>query len=153
MPGQFLPPRLDNSYHGSRLAPWLLGLVVTVKLLQSLVSIFLGRSVAMSADGIPLDAYTPAGAQTVVALFALLGIARLPFYALCLLVLARYRSAIPLMLALLALEYMARSLALYFVPIARTGTAGGLVVNRVLFAMMIVGLALSLWRRRDAPPA
>jgi hypothetical protein len=153
MPGQFLPPRLDNSYHGSRLARWLLGLVVTVRILQSLVSIFRGHSVAMSADGIPLDAFTPAGAQTVVALLALLGIARLPFHALCLLVLARYRSAIPLMLALLALEYMARSLALVFVPIARTGTAGGLVVNRVLFVMMIVGLALSLWRRRDAPPA
>ena len=99
MLAQLFPQRLDADYRGSRFAPWLLALVVIVKSLQSLVSIFAGHFVAMGADGIPLDTYTPAGAQTVVALFALLGIGRLPFYALCVLALARYRSAIPLMLA------------------------------------------------------
>ncbi|HEY3286373.1 MAG TPA: hypothetical protein VGJ96_04535 [Gemmatimonadaceae bacterium] len=153
MLSQLFPSRLDNTYRGSRIALWLLGAVVTVKLLQSFVSIFLGRFVASSADGVPLDAYSPAAAQTVVAMFALIGVARLPFYALCLLALARYRSAVPLMLALLALEYLARSLALFYVPIERTGAAGGLVVNRVLFAMMVAGLALSLWPRRSAAPA
>ena len=150
MLGQLLPPRLDNSYQGSRIAPWLLGVVVTIKLLQSVVSILLGASVASSADGIPLDTYTPAAAQTVIAMFALLGVVRLPFYALCVLALAKYRSAVPLMLALFSLDYVARSLVLYFVPIERTGTAGGLVVNQVLFALMVVGLVLSLRRRRDA---
>ena len=153
MLGQLLPPRLDNTYVGSRLAPWFLGVVLAVKVAQSLVSIFMGHYVAMSADGIPLDTYTPAGARAVVALFALLGVARMPFFALCALALARYRSAVPLMLALFALEYLGRSLALVFIPIERTGTAGGLVVNRALFALMIVGLALSLRRRRDAAPA
>ena len=153
MLGQLLPSRLDNAYHGSRIAPWLLGLVVTIKLLQSVMSIFRGAYVAVSADGIPLDAYTPAGAQTVVAMFALLGLARIPFYALCALALAKYRSAIPLMLALFALDYVARSLALYYLPIERTGTAGGLVVNQVLFAIMLIALVLSLWRRSDAVPA
>lgn len=151
MLARLFPQRLDADYRGSRFAPWLLALVVTVKSLQSVVSIFAGHYVAMSADGIPLDAYTPASAQTVVALFALLGIARLPFYALGVLALVRYRSAIPLMLALFALEYVGRSLALLYLPIARTGTAGGLVVNRVLFALMLIGLVLSLRRRRDVP--
>lgn len=153
MPGQLLPQRLDNAYHGSRVAPWLLGIVLTIKLLQSLVSIFLGASVASSADGIPLDTYTPAAAQTVIAMFALLGIARFPFYALCVLALARYRSAIPLMLALFSLDYVVRSLVLLYVPIERTGQAGGLVVNQVLFALMVVGFVLSLRRRLDASPA
>lgn len=152
MLAQLVPQRLDADYRGSRFAPWLLALVVTVKSLQSVVSIFAGHDVAMGADGIPLDTYTPAGAQTVVALFALLGIGRLPFYALCVLALVRYRSAVPLMFALFALEYVARSLALLYLPIARTGTAGGLVVNRVLFALMLIGLVLSLRRRGDAPP-
>ncbi|MBM3908098.1 MAG: hypothetical protein FJ363_08490 [Gemmatimonadetes bacterium] len=147
---QLFPARLDNSYQGSTLALWLLGAVLVMKTLQSLVSIFMGATVASGADGIPLSTYTPAAAQAVVALFALLGIARLPFYALCALALARYRSAVPLMLALFALEYIARSIALYFVPIARTGTAGGLVVNRVLFALMLLGLFLSLRPRRNA---
>ena len=153
MLGQLLPLRLDNSYNGSRVAPWLLGLVVTVKLLQSMGTIFLGASVASNADGIPLDTYAPAAAQTVIAMFALLGVARVPFYAICVLALAKYRSAVPLMLALFSLDYVARSLVLYFVPIERTGTAGGLVVNQVLFALMVVGFVLSLRRRGDASPA
>lgn len=150
MLGQLLPARFDNAYLGSRIAPWLLGVVLTIKLLQSVVSIFIGASVASSADGIPLDTYGPAAAQTVIALFALLGAARLPFYALCALVLARYRSAVPLMLALFSADYVLRTSLLYFVPIERTGTAGGLVVNQVLFALMVVGLVLSLRRRSAA---
>lgn len=149
MLGQLLPARFDNAYLGSRIAPWLLGLVVTVKLLQGVVSIFLGASVASSADGIPLDTYTPAAMQTIVAMFALLGAARMPFYAICALALAKYRSAIPLMLGLFVLDYVVRTLVLYYRPIERTGTAGGLVVNQVLFALMVIGLVLSL-RRRSA---
>lgn len=147
MLSQLLPPRLDNDYHGSRIAPWLLGLVLTVKFLQSMMSIFRGAYVASSADGIPLDTYAPAAAQTFVAMFALLGSARLPFYALGALVLAKYRSAVPLLLALFSLDYVARSLVLYYLPIERTSDTGGLVVNQVLFALMVVGLVLSLRRR------
>lgn len=150
MLGQLLPARLDNGYSGSRIAPWLLGVVLTIKTLQSVVSVVLGASVASSADGIPLDTYPPAAANTVIALFALLGVARMPFYALCALALAKYRSAIPLMLALFSLDYVVRSAVLYFVPIERTGTAGGLVVNQVLFGLMVVGLVLSLRRRGAA---
>lgn len=150
MLGQLLPARFDNAYLGSRIAPWLLGVVLTIKLLQSVVSIFIGASVASSADGIPLDTYGPAAQQTVIAMFALLGAARMPFYALGALALAKYRSAVPLMLALFSLDYVVRSLVLYYVPIERTGTAGGLVVNRVLFALMVVGLVLSLRRRGNA---
>jgi hypothetical protein len=145
-----LPPRLDNAYHGSRIAPLLMGLVLLVKSLQSVMSIFAGATVAANADGVPLDSYGPAAAQTVIALFALLGAARLPFYALCALVLARYRSAIPLMLSLFALDYVVRTLALYFLPIERTANTGGLVVNQVLFVVMLVALVLSLRRRGDA---
>lgn len=150
MIGQLLPTRLDNSYSGSRWAPWLLGVVVAVKVAQSVVSIGMGRYVAMTADGLPLDSYSPAGAQAVVALFALLGVARLPFYALCIVVLVRYRRAVPLMLGLLGLEYVARSVALTAIPITRTGAAGGLVVNQVLFALMVVGFVLSLRQTRAA---
>lgn len=153
MLGQLLPPRLDNSYRGSRIAPWLLGLVLTIKFLQSMMAIFRGAYVASFADGIPLDTFSPASAQAFIAIFALLGSARLPFYALCALALARYRSAIPLLLALFSLDYVTRSLVLYYLPIERTSATGGLVVNQVLFAVMLVGLVLSLRRRRDAAPA
>jgi hypothetical protein len=144
MLGQLLPQRIDNTYRGSKLAPWLFALILSLKTAPSLLSIFNGYSVAMSADGIPLDAYPPASAQTVVALFALSGFYHLLIFLLCILALVRYRSALPFMFALLALDYLGRTLILQFLPIVRTGTPIGPIVNLVLFALMIAGLALSL---------
>lgn len=148
---QLLPERIDGAYRGSKFAPWLLALIVGVKMLQSVLSVFNGYSIAISADGIPLDAYTPAGAQTVVAMLALLGFTRLMIYLICVLAMVRYRSAIPFMFVLLVLEHLGRTLILQFVPIARTGTPVGPVVNLVLFALMITGLALSLRSQQDRP--
>jgi hypothetical protein len=151
MLNKFLPKRIDNSYSGHRLALWLFALVVSVKILQTLLAIFDGHSVIVSADGIPLETYTPAIAQTVVAVCALSGLYRLITYLLCVLVLVRYRSAIPFMFALLVLEFLAAQLILHFIPLVRTGTPPATFVNRILFALMIVGLVLSLWNRGGRP--
>ncbi|MEK7710720.1 MAG: hypothetical protein AAB341_02395, partial [Planctomycetota bacterium] len=85
-----------------------------------------------------------AGAQTVVSLFAIWGLAQLVICLLCILVLVRYRAMIPFMFALLLLEHLSRKLILHFLPIAKTGTPPGSAVNLVLLALMIVGLSLSL---------
>jgi hypothetical protein len=147
MLNKFLPQRIDNAYSGHRLALWIFALVVSVKILQTLLAIFNGHLVIVSADGIPLDTYTPAIAQTVVAVWALSGLYRLIIYLLCVLVLVRYRSGIPFMFALLALEFLAAQLILHFIPLVRTGTPPATFVNRILFALMIVGLVLSLWNQ------
>jgi hypothetical protein len=141
---QLLPQRIDNTYRGYKLALWLFALLVFIKVAISLNCIFNGYSVATSADGIPLDTFTSAGAQTVVSLFALLGNSWLMICLLCILVLARYRSMIPLMFGLLLLEHLSRKLILQFLPMVRTGTPPGFFVNLVLLAVMLVGLALSL---------
>ena len=145
---ELLPQRLDNEYRGSKLALWLFGLVVAMKSTQSLAIIFNGYATARDADGIPLDSYTPAVAQTVVAVFAQGSLWRLFFCFLCVLVHIRYRNAVPLMFALLALNYLAAQLVLKFVPLLRVGDPVGPLVNLILFAVMLVGLGLSL-RRRD----
>jgi hypothetical protein len=142
---RLLPQRFDNTYRGYRLAIWLFALVVFVQAGQGLMSIFNGYYAASSPDAIPLDTYTSAGAKTVVSLFALLGLLRLIICLLCVLALVRYRTMIPLMFALLVLEYLSRRLILQFLPIVRSGTPPGSVVNLALLAVMIVGLALSLW--------
>ncbi len=141
---QLLPQRIDNTYRGYKLALWLFALLVFIKVAISLNCIFNGYSVATSADGIPLDTFTSAGAQTVVSLFALLGNSWLMICLLCILVLARYRSMIPLMFGLLLLEHLSRKLILQFLPMVRTGTPPGFYVNLLLLAVMLVGLALSL---------
>jgi hypothetical protein len=146
---QLLPRRLDNTYRGRRLALWLFALVVSMRILQSLLVIFNGYSTAMNADGIPLDTYPAAAAQTVVGLFALSGLYRLILSLLCVLVLARYRAAIPFMFVVLLLNYLAAQLILRFVPLHRVGAPPASVVNLTLFAITAAGLVLSLRKRGD----
>lgn len=145
-----LPPRLDNEYRGSRSALWFFALVVAMKSTQNLAIILNGYGTARDADGIPLDSFTPAVAQTVVAIFAQGSLWRLFFCLLCGLVLLRYRSAVPLMFALLSLNYLAAQLVLGFVPLPRVGAPVGPLVNLLLFVIMLLGLALSLWRRGNS---
>jgi hypothetical protein len=147
---RLVPQRADNTSHGHKLALWLFAVVVIVKSIMSLGSIFNGRVTATSADGIPLDAYTPAGAQTVLSLFALLGLAQLMICLVCILVLVRYRNMIPVMFALLLVHQLGRHVVFYFLPIARTGTPPGPFVNLALLAVMIIGLLLSLRGRETS---
>ncbi|NOH02695.1 MAG: hypothetical protein HND47_12415 [Chloroflexi bacterium] len=147
MLNQFLPRRVENLYHGHKLALWLFALLILMKTAMSLNSIFNGYFVASSADGIPLNTFPSAASQTVVSLFAIWGLAHLVISLLCILVLVRYRSMIPFMFAMLLLEHLSRRLILYLMPIARTGSPPGISVNLVLFALMIIGLVLSLWRQ------
>lgn len=143
-----LPRRADNEYRGRKAALWIFGLVVFVKLAMGVNSLFNGRDVATSADGIPLDTYTSAGAQAFVTVFALLGLAHVVFGLLCALVLVRYRTLVPLMFTLLLLEHLGKRLIHQLMPIERTGTPPGFAINLALLALIIAGLALSLWSRR-----
>ena len=142
-----IPRTIDNNYRGQKLALWLFGLVVLMKVVMSVNSIFNGPSVITGADGIPLDSYPPAAARTVVALFALLGLSNFIICVVCIVALVRFRSAIPFLFALLVLEHLSRKLILELLPIARTGTPPGSTINLIVLGLMIVGLALSLWRR------
>ncbi len=145
---RFFPRPIDNRYPGSKIALWLLGLIVFVHILQSVMIIVNGHSIAQSADGIPLEAYPPAAAQTILAILAVSALRRLIISLICAVVLFRYRSAVPLMFVVLGLNYLGGQLIFQFIPIGRIGTPPGVVVNLVMFGLMIVGLALSLWRRR-----
>src|SRR4051812_15416846 len=112
-----LPRAIDNTYRGHRVALWLFGLVVAVRMLQSLAVIFNGYSTAINADGLPLDTYPPAAAQTAVALFAQASLWRLTVCAVCVVALARYRSAVPFMFVVLILNYLAAQLLFRFAPL------------------------------------
>jgi hypothetical protein len=146
---RFFPQPIDNRYSGSKIALWLLGLIVLIHITQSVLIIVNGHSIAQSADGIPLDAYPAAAAQTIVAIFAVSSLRRLIISLICAVVLFRYRSAVPLMFVVLGLNYLGGQVIFEFIPMVRVGTPPGVVVNLLMFAMTIVGLALSLWRRQS----
>ncbi len=142
-----LPRQVDNDYRGHKAALWLFALLLLMKVSMSVNSIFNGRLVAGSADGIPLDTFTDAGAQTVVSLFAILGLSQLMICLLGILVLVRYRSLMPFLFALLLLEYAGRRVIFHYFPVPRTGTPPGSTINLILLALMLAGLALSLRNR------
>jgi hypothetical protein len=143
-----LPKSLDNSYRGHKLALWLLGLLALMKSVIGLNSIINGAAVMATADGIALNTYPAAAAQNLVALWGLLGLSHLIISLLCVLALVRYRGMVQLMFALLLLQHLAGRVIGQFHPIVRTGAPPASAINLTLLALIVVGLALSLWRRR-----
>jgi hypothetical protein len=141
---QLLPERIDNTYRGHKLALVLFGALVLMKGAIGLGTIFNGRAAATSADGIPLDTFTPAGADAFVAVFAAWGLAQFVLNAIGLLVLIRYRALIPFMFAVLLFEHLCRRLIFVLLPIARTPDAPGYFINLALVAVMVLGLVLAL---------
>ena len=141
---RLLPRQIDNTYGGHKVALWLLGMVVLVKGGIGMGTIFNGRSAAITADGILLATFTPTGQQAFLSLFAAWGLAQLILNLVGLLVLVRYRAAVPFMFALLLLEHSARKLIFWVLPLPRTGSPPGFFINLGLVAVMIIGLVLSL---------
>ena len=140
--------RIDNTYQGSKIALWILGLLIAVRTMQSVMVLVNGYSIAQSADGIPLETYPAAAAQTIVALFTLSAVNRLVISLICVVVLVRYRRAVPLMFLLLLVTYFAGQLVGRVVPIVRVGQPPAVVMNLTLLGLTIIGLGLSLWKRR-----
>jgi hypothetical protein len=141
-----LPKSIDNTYRGQRVALGILGLLALMKLVIGINSIINGDVVMASADGIPLATYPATAAQTLVALWALLGLTHVVTSLLCVLVLTRYRSMTAFMFVLLLFQHLTGRVILYYIPIARTGAPPASAINLIHLTLMIAGLALSLWR-------
>jgi hypothetical protein len=150
---RLFPARIDNGYEGSKIALLILGLLIAARTIQSVMILFNGASIAQSADGIPLETYPAAAAQTILALFALSGVNRLVISLICVVVLVRYRRAVPLMFLLLLVTYAAGQLVGRVIPIVRAGRPPAVVVNLTLLGLTILGLGLSLWKRRTRQPS
>ena len=150
---RLFPQRLDNSYEGRKLALRIFGLVITVRALQSVMIIVNGHNTATNADGIPLDTYPAAAAQTILALFALSSLSRLIISLIGLVVLLRYRRAVPLMFLAVLLTYAGGQVLGWFIPIVRVGSPPATIVNPILFGLTFLGFVLSLWTRRIPPSA
>ena len=146
-----LPQTIDNTYRGRKLALWIFGLVVAIRTLQSVMIIFNGYSTVTKADGIPLATYSPDAAQTILGLFAVYSLSRLIICLICVIVLVRYRRAIPFMFIVLGLTYLGGQLITWFIPLVRVGTPPGVIVNLILFGLIVIGFGLSLWKRPQEP--
>jgi hypothetical protein len=138
------PSAADFTYRGSRIALWLFGLVVVLKLAIALGAIFNGHYAATVADGIPIDAYTPQGAQAFLSLFASLGLSQFILAVFGVVLLLKYRPLVPLFLLLLLVEYVARKVVGAYIPVERTGQAPGGAINWVIFGVIVLAFILSI---------
>jgi hypothetical protein len=147
-PRLLLPRSIDNTYHGRKAALWLLGIVVLLKAAMGLNSIFNGYVVATTADGIPLDSFTAAGANAVITFLAFWGLAQVLFSLLGVLALVRYRAMVPLVFLVLLVELVGRKLIVLAMPIVKAGAPPALSITAVFIGLLVVGLALSLMDTR-----
>jgi hypothetical protein len=65
------------------------------------------------------------------------------------LALVRYRAMVPLVFLLLLLEHLGRKLILALMPVAQAGSPPAFSINVFLIGLTALGLALSLWGRRQ----
>ena len=154
MLARLFPKQADNDYRGLRLGLWLLVPLLLIRGLQGFNSIWIARETAIGADGIPLDSYAPAAADTVVALFALLGLGLIVLASIGTVILLRYRALIPFAYLLLLVHSLGSRAIIMLHPILRAGAkmVGGIsvgaLVNYSLLALMVLGFVLSLIERR-----
>lgn len=151
MLGLLFPRVIDDRFRGQWLGYWLLAPVLLLKFGIAMASILTPRQ-ANKADAIDLSTYSEAALRDAATSTALLGLLHLCIALFCLLAMIRYRAMVPLIYLWLVVEFLGRRVILDLYPIERTpGPSSGSVVNLVLIAMMVVGLALSVWPRRDTP--
>jgi hypothetical protein len=149
MIARLFPRQMDNGYQGQRLAVWLLGLLVALKLVIALNSMINTEMVAAGADGFPLDRYGPEGAHAVLMLFATGATAQLTLGLLGVAALVRYRAMVPLVFLLFGIEFVTRRLVLSGYAVERAGDSlAPLFVNGAFALLLAAGLLLSLWQRR-----
>ena len=151
---RIFPSRIDNVYPGRRLGLWVFGLVLLIRLGMGTNMTINTRKIAQGADGIPLDSFAPAAADAAIGMFALLGLAKLAVGLLGLLALVRYRAMIPMLFLLMLIEHVAGRALLAVRPVVRGETTQtALTINLLIFALLLAGLALSLWRPKRDPGA
>ena len=148
---RILPRQIDNHYRGHKAGLWLFYPITFVNVGISLVAIFRRDGGAQSADAIPLDTFPPDAAEAVIGVVAFLGLSGLLMGLLSTLALFRYRAMIPLMYALLVVEYLGHKGIGLMKPIVRAGAHPGGFVSLALISLTVIGLVLSLGGRGYLP--
>lgn len=145
---RIFPKQFDNTYRGHVAGLVIFVLVMALKSLQCIETIFNTRHTAVNADGIDLSAFSASGANTVLSMFALLGLYLLVIPAQSVAVLLRYRSMIPFMYFwFLLLQIAARALHVLH-PAFASDSHGpqpiGFYINLGIMAVTALGFVLSL---------
>lgn len=141
---RLFPASLDNDYRGSKIALWLFGILMLLRLIMGLNTMINTHSIAINADGIPLDAYPQAAAIMAEHLFSILGLWNLLLALFGIVALVRYRSALPMLYLFLIVQFILGKVNNHFHPDGTSTLPSGFYLTAGMFVAMLIGLALSL---------
>jgi hypothetical protein len=140
------PARADNFLPGGRLPVWLFTLIACVSFVRSCIHMFAPDGGAGSIAGMNLAV---PGADGIIFAFALWGSSQLIYALIQLLVAFRYRSLIPLMYLLLAIEALLRILVGRMKPVTFSHMPPGAYGNYLMIPLAIAMLAMILMSREN----
>ena len=125
-----------------RAAVLLIGLVITFKALTGLGSMLLPQQAASGPDGLPLDQLNEQGLNMFLSVFRLLGWAQVLSAMIGIVVVARYRSFVPLLCLYYLAETIGKLILLSLYPISSSESAP--VASFALIAITLLALASAL---------
>ena len=137
-----LPAKVDNVLRGSQIPLYVFALLAILGTVRSLIHVFSSDGGAGSIAGMDL---TVQGADGIIFAFALWGSSQLLFALIQLLVVFRYRSLVPFMWVMSALEVLLRELVGKMTPVTFAHTPPGAIGNQILLPLAVFMLVLSLW--------
>ena len=137
-----LPTQLDNTIRGTKIPFYIFTLYAIVSTVRSCIHLLSSDGGAGTIAGMDLSV---AGADGIIFAFALWGSSQLLFAMIQLLAVIRYRSLIPFMWLMLALEILLRELVGKMKPVTFAHTPPGAIGNQIILPLAVVMVVWSLW--------
>lgn len=146
---KLFPKMADNQYHGHKLGKWLLILYTVKSFVAGSIHMFAADGGAQSIASITLDQFSQGAADSVVTIFGLWGMEQVVIGFISAVMLWRYKSLIPFMALVYAIEYIGRFASHWYTPgVTTLHTPPGAVADYILVPLALVMLALSLWEQK-----
>jgi hypothetical protein len=137
-----LPSKIDNVLRGTKIPLYLFALYAIVSAVRSCIHLLSPDGGAGSIAGMDLSV---AGADGIIFAFALWGSSQLLFAIIQLLVVLRYRSLVPFMWLMLALEVLLRELVGAMKPVTFAHTPPGAIGNQLILPLAVGMVVWSVW--------
>lgn len=137
-----LPAQIDNTIRGTKIPFYIFTLYAIISTVRSCIHLLSSDGGAGTIAGMDLSV---AGADGIIFAFALWGSSQLLFAMIQLLAVIRYRSLIPFMWLMLALEILLRELVGKMKPVTFAYTPPGAIGNQIILPLAVVMVVWSLW--------
>ena len=137
-----LPAKIDNVIRGTKIPFYIFAIYAIVSTVRSCIHLLSPDGGAGTIAGLDLSV---AGADGIIFAFALWGSSQLLFALIQLFAVIRYRSLIPFMWLMLALEVLLRELVGAMKPVTFANTPPGAIGNQIILPLAVLMVVWSLW--------